>query len=310
MKAKQAVKGILSLLIAMMLLVAFNPAVLAHTEADPFVTDLIAAQYIDAGDVSVWNTGDYLYVRYETAGDWSLDETHLHVAEALNDIPQNNGNPPPGQFEYGLDHGSGTTGHTYAIDLDEWDVGDELYIAAHAVVCTPSTEWFFVQGIVAVMPIYAWPSGENVGNAIIAVDGDNLVVTYEATGGWSMLDTRLYLGTMPPTDPHDWLGFPYGHPGLGEVTTDAYTVPLADLGVECEETLYISTYARMIYHYDEWLWIERDCFGEETLADGWTKYFDVTIQCEYMPPECETAWAFGPEFPGSNWAMYFTYTVQ
>jgi len=58
-----------------------------HTEDNPFVTSLITdggnpEARLDVGDISVWNDGDYLYVKYETTGDWDLTETHLPVPHA------------------------------------------------------------------------------------------------------------------------------------------------------------------------------------------------------------------------------------
>ena len=55
----------------------------------------------DVGEVEVWNDGDYLYVKYVVdAEDWSMTKTHLAVATDLDDIPQKKGNPIPGRFEY------------------------------------------------------------------------------------------------------------------------------------------------------------------------------------------------------------------
>ena len=106
----------------------------AHTADDPCVTDLLAGQHIDAGDVKVWNDDANLYVQYVTEGGWELVETHLHVATSLQDIPQTKkGNPIPGQFEYFMYHDPPVTEYTYAIPLT-WDPCTELCIAAHAVV--------------------------------------------------------------------------------------------------------------------------------------------------------------------------------
>ena len=33
----------------------------------------------------------------------TMIESHLHIATSIDGIPQNNGNPPPGQFDYGED---------------------------------------------------------------------------------------------------------------------------------------------------------------------------------------------------------------
>lgn len=96
--------------------------------------DLIAGQNTKVGTVVVWNDAYNLYVKYViTEPDWCLTETHLHVATALEYIPQTKkGNPIPGQFEYKGKHDC-ITEYTYEIELD-WDPCTELFIAAHAVV--------------------------------------------------------------------------------------------------------------------------------------------------------------------------------
>jgi hypothetical protein len=139
-------KKLVYLWTAVSLLLALLPVtVAAHTAGNPFVTDLIAGQHFDVGEVQVWNDGDYLYVKYVidadlTPGDPSDDgvdtliyKTHLHVAISSDGIPQKNGNPIPGQFEYSTVHDPGVDEYTYQIPLT-WDRETELYIAAHAEV--------------------------------------------------------------------------------------------------------------------------------------------------------------------------------
>jgi len=108
-----------------------------HDADDPYVTDLLAGQTLDVGDILVWNNGDTLYVQYViTDPDWCLTETHLQVATALTGIPQNkNGNPIPGHFEENDEHDC-VSEVLYTYDLEEkgWSSDDLLYIAAHAVV--------------------------------------------------------------------------------------------------------------------------------------------------------------------------------
>jgi hypothetical protein len=105
----------------------------AHTEYDPYVTDLIAGKDTDVGDVLVWNDADYLYVKYATAAGWCLGETHLHVAASLEAIPQTKtGNPIPGHFDFKSSHDCAAE-TTYVIPL-AWATDTELYIAAHAEV--------------------------------------------------------------------------------------------------------------------------------------------------------------------------------
>jgi hypothetical protein len=122
--------------VTIFLLIAMMPIPnAAHTADEPFVTDLIAGggnkkSAMDAGNVLVWNDGDYLYVKFTTEGDWTIVETHVHVALTLGGIPQTkNNNPIPGLFEYS------STEVLYVILMpDDWKFDIELYIAAHAVV--------------------------------------------------------------------------------------------------------------------------------------------------------------------------------
>jgi len=101
-------------------------------QGDPDVFTLYADQNIDVGTVEVWNDDEELHVVYNTTGGWEMTETHLAVANSLAGIPQKNGNPPPGQFPYKHENLGGVTSDEYVISLNGWDVGTELYIAAHA----------------------------------------------------------------------------------------------------------------------------------------------------------------------------------
>jgi len=115
-------------------LILLPTAAFAHTADDPFVTDLIAGQHHDVGEVKVWNDGEYLHVKYETTDDWYLVETHLHVATSFEGIPQTKkGNPKPGKFDIKWPHDPPVQNHEYWVKL-EWDPGTKLYIAAHAAV--------------------------------------------------------------------------------------------------------------------------------------------------------------------------------
>jgi hypothetical protein len=95
---------------------------------------LYAGQTINAGNVTVWNDQTDLYVQFNTSGGWLMTESHVAVATSLAGIPQKNGNPIPGQFPYSMVHNPPVTTYTYAIPLGSWQPGQQLYIAAHAVV--------------------------------------------------------------------------------------------------------------------------------------------------------------------------------
>jgi hypothetical protein len=128
------------LTVVSLVLVLVPVAAFAHTADDPFVTDLTAGggnikSAKDVGDVQVWNDGENLYVKYVvTDTDWCLTETHLEVATELGEIPQVNGNPPPGQFTYEGEHDC-VAEVEYKIPLS-WGPDTELLIAAHGVVQT------------------------------------------------------------------------------------------------------------------------------------------------------------------------------
>ena len=95
------------------------------------VVDLIAGQHINVGTVTVSNDETYLYVTYETSGDWYLTETHLYVG-AESDIPYTKpGNPKFGHFPYSDPHGT-TQSYTYKVDLSTLD--DTFAVIAHGVV--------------------------------------------------------------------------------------------------------------------------------------------------------------------------------
>lgn len=102
---------------------------------------LIAAQDNDPNPTGVgvgWvftgNDANFIYVKYQTKLGYWLESTHLHVADTWEEIPQNNGNPTPGQFDYQGNHPFGTTVVEYAIPIGDWGPGDSLAAAAHAVV--------------------------------------------------------------------------------------------------------------------------------------------------------------------------------
>jgi hypothetical protein len=124
-------------------------------------------------------------------------------------------------------------------------------------------------------------AGENVGSVATSIEGDNLVVTFTTTGDWKLYETHLYVGSEAPSDSGPGqLG--YKHEDLGGVTTDTYYIPLSTFDIvnpcceDCEETLYVAAHAEV-----------------KKVADG-------VIQDE------QTAWGWGDDPFGNNWARYIT----
>lgn len=98
-----------------------------------FEDGLIAGQHTKVGDVEVSDDDNFLYIKFSTVNDFCLTETHLHIAENEEDIPQKNGNPIPGKFEYKEEHDC-VKENTYEVPI-AWAQGTQLAIAAHAEVC-------------------------------------------------------------------------------------------------------------------------------------------------------------------------------
>jgi len=100
---------------------------------------LYAGQTIEAGTVTVYNTGTQLFVKYQLNGDWTFDEAHLAVSSSLDGIPQTKaGNPKPGKFPYSASVDDGVTTVLFSVDSSAWQPNTTLYIAAHAALRSPT----------------------------------------------------------------------------------------------------------------------------------------------------------------------------
>lgn len=95
---------------------------------------LYAAQHYRVGELHVWKSNDNLYVEYDLDDGYTMSESHLHIATSLDDIPQSNGNPIPGQFDHQEECAPAVTEYTYDIPWDQsWNDRD-IYIAAHVII--------------------------------------------------------------------------------------------------------------------------------------------------------------------------------
>ena len=99
----------------------------------------------DAGDVVISSDGTNITVTITSAAPWLLAETHVHVAATAADVPQKNGNPTPGKFDYDEESAEAeivsATEHVYTIPYALAD-GDSVVIAVHAAI-----EWLEVVGV-------------------------------------------------------------------------------------------------------------------------------------------------------------------
>jgi len=82
-------------------------------------------------------------VTYQTTGAWQITEVHLDVACNSNDVPQKNGNPIPGQFDYKAYPPAGATTFSFP-GVQPLNAAGEVcqapcaVFAAHAVVLDTS----------------------------------------------------------------------------------------------------------------------------------------------------------------------------
>ncbi len=198
-------KKILNLFVLLVLLTFLSIGVLAHPPDEPFTTELLAGggnleNAIPVGQVEVWNDGDYLYVRYIiTQNGWCITSTHLHIATSWLDIPQKNGNPIPGQFDYKTPHEC-VTEYMYQIDIT-WPQGTELYIAAHADVCSVTGYSSDIEAFAAslpenvVMTILQQPAIDGMSYFLIGIDDGD--VLYGEHHGWCAdTDREIHAGDI------------------------------------------------------------------------------------------------------------------
>ncbi len=274
------------------------------------VTDLMAGQHTDAGDVAVDvdEAAGLLHVTYTVDAPWCMTEAHVDVVTDPFLFPSP---PAPGQFAQQEEFDPCAATATFDFNLADfpgWESG--LWVAAHAVVCQDGGTEIVWADPIHVVTLWA---GQHIpaGQVIVTVEDGNLVVTYHSVDGWMLSETHLFVGWELP-DKASPGRFPYKHEGL-DTDTDVYVIPLDALEAGCGDTLVFMAHAvvRKQIGIDEWQtetgWGEGDDYP---YSKNWSMYFEAELSCEEVPVlECETAWGAGcPFFPGNgNWSMYFSY---
>lgn len=99
----------------------------------PVTYSFWAGRHINVGNLLVSNDEQNLYITFKTTGNWWLQLTHLHIATTLGGVPNRNGIPVPGHFQYKTSHNPRLQTFTYTIPKT-WAEGQNLVIAAHAEV--------------------------------------------------------------------------------------------------------------------------------------------------------------------------------
>ncbi len=119
----------------------------------------------------------------------------------------------------------------------------------------------------------------DVGTVTIRNDETSLYVTYSAAGSWGLTETHLSVATSLDDIPQTKSGNPI--PGKFQY-----------------KTAYDPAITEFTYVIDSGEWAEEgiELFIAAHAVVEWDGY--------------ETAWGDGLDFPGRNWATYFTYIVQ
>jgi hypothetical protein len=162
-----------------------------------------------------------------------------------------------------------------------------MTLFAISMVAAPIRADPITKGLLAGSPHHDTPkwNPEQVGTVTVSNDGTYLYITYATWNPWVITETHVAVATSLQGIPQTKSGnpkvgqFPYKHEDLGGVTSDPYTIPLADLSAGSGDTLVIAAHAV----------VEIPCCREET---AWG-------DCGISFP-----------FPGNNWALYFEYLVQ
>ena len=123
----------------------------------------------------------------------------------------------------------------------------------------------------------------DVGEVRVWNDGGTLYIKYVTSGRWCLRETHLHVATSLDGIPQTKKGNPipgqFTYNDQHECVTEyLYTIPLGSWPPGTQ--LFIAAHAEVL-HLD--------------------KYGRVNQE--------ETAWAYGPGFPGKNWATYFKYSV-
>ncbi|MBD3163562.1 MAG: hypothetical protein GF346_13740, partial [Candidatus Eisenbacteria bacterium] len=124
----------------------------------------------------------------------------------------------------------------------------------------------------------------DVGTVTVYNDQDDLFIRIETTGGWWMTESHVAVATTLEDIPQTGKGNPkVGHFGLWAEHDPPVTTYTYSIGYEYEPgvELFLAAHAVVELHDENGQRIQE-----------------------------ETAWADGFEFPGNNWATYFTYLIQ
>jgi hypothetical protein len=128
----------LTVLTALALSLAALPAQAQVCNGAPVTVNLVTTSGATAGTVTVSNDASFLYVTFLTIPDWTMSQLDVAVAASLGGIPQSSGAPDPSAFPYRTQFSPGVNSYTFTIPLGGFQIGTQLFVAAHASLQSPT----------------------------------------------------------------------------------------------------------------------------------------------------------------------------
>jgi len=286
---------------------------------------IFVGQETFVGNAVVSNTDGTITIEFQINAPWEMVQSHVAVATSLSGIPQKNGNPIPGQFEYQSEHSPAVTSYTYTLPT-AYSVGTPLYIAVHTRMRTldeaspyaASGTYDFVQGSMqnggSVLPERSNPDeglvpgglfwsfgfgGQMVAEfdcPIVNRDGADLSVREVTNGYYPPESVHVEVSQTGAADSWVSLGSATNGRLLPGSTGPAVTTNDFDLGA-----LAWARYVRLTDTTNPVIF--------EGTADGFELDGILSLQSCYA---YESGWAGWHQngFGGKNWATYFRYTLQ
>lgn len=147
----------------------------------------------------------------------------------------------------------------------------------------------------------------DAGSVCVELDGSNLLVTYQTTGGWELIETHLWVGISLADLPMTKKGnpipgqFPYVSGDITGQTSYTFTVPVSITCPGDDQMYYMAAHAALQKvngdggYQTETGWSDGDRFTDK---GNWGTFstFTLTCDCDTPPPppmQCETAFAAG-----------------
>lgn len=153
-------------------------------------------------------------------------------------------------------------------------------------------------------------AGQNIdaGDVCLAVEGDNLQVTYTTQNGWQLTEAHLWTGSVFADIPMTKQGnprigrFPYQTGNISGANNYTFSVPLSSLSADCGINYYLAAHAALRKDNGDGSFQNETGWGggDRMVEKGsWAMYSSYQFSCgavieaDPVAKTCETAFALG-----------------